>query len=269
MIIVGELINASRKSVKAAIEAQDSLMIQNIADSQAASGASYIDVNAGVFVEKEKEYLNWCIDNVIEVTDLPVCIDSSNGAAIESALAHFQEKSNAVPMINSISLEKKQMDQLLPLISGTDLKIVALCMSDDGMPKTVEERLSVAEQLVNVLVQNNVKIENIYIDPLVQAISTDFSLGNAFLVTIEEITSRYEGIHTMCGLSNISYGMPNRKYLNRTFMSMAIARGLDGAIVNPLDQQMMATITSANTLAGKDEFCRNYLKAYRAGKLDE
>ena len=268
MIIVGELINASRKSVKAAIEAQDSLMIQNIADSQAASGASYIDVNAGVFVEKEKKYLNWCIDNIIEVTDLPVCIDSSNGAAIESALAYFQKKSNAVPMINSISLEKKKMDQLLPLISGTDLKIVAMCMNDEGMPKTVEERLSIAEQLVNVLVQNNVKIENIYIDPLVQALSTDSSLGKTFLVTIEEIIRRYEGIHTMCGLSNISYGLPNRKDLNRVFMSMAIAKGLDGAIINPLDKQMMATITTADALVGRDEFCKNYLKAYRAGKLD-
>ena len=232
MIIVGELINASRKSVKSAIESQDSSMIQNLASSQTASDVNYIDVNAGVFVEKEKKYLNWCIDNIIEVTDLPVCIDSSKGAAIESALAYFQKKSNAVPMINSISLEKKKMDQLLPLISGTDLKIVALCMNDEGMPKTVEERLSIAEQLVNVLVQNNVKIENIYIDPLVQALSTDSSLGKTFLVTIEEIIRRYEGIHTMCGLSNISYGLPNRKDLNRIFMSMAIGRGLDLSLIH-------------------------------------
>jgi 5-methyltetrahydrofolate--homocysteine methyltransferase len=106
------------------------------------------------------------------------------------------------------------------------------------------------------------------VDPLVQSIGTNPVYGREFLDAIDQITTRFEGVHIMCGLSNISFGLPERKYLNQTFMVMAIARGLDGAIVDPLDQKMMANIIAAEALAGNDEFCMNYLSAYRAGKFN-
>ena len=264
MIIIGELINASRKAIGAAIEAQDTEAIQKVAKDQAEVGTDYIDVNAGIFVGKEPEYLKWLVETVQAVTDTPCAIDSPDPKAIQTAL----EVHKGTAMINSISLEKERHDNLMPIIAGTDLKVIALCMSDEGMPETVEDRMKIADKLVNGLVQNNIKVENIYVDPLVQPMSVNNNFGVEFVNTVEKIIETFPGIHTACGLSNISYGLPARKFMNQTFMTMAIAKGLDGAIINPLDKKMMANIIAAEALAGKDNFCMNYLKAFRAGAFD-
>ncbi|MHB8074347.1 methyltetrahydrofolate cobalamin methyltransferase [Desulfosporosinus fructosivorans] len=264
MIIVGELINASRKAVRAAIEAQDVAAIQKIALDQLKGGANYIDVNAGIFVGKEPEYLKWLVEIVQEATGAPCCIDSPDPKAIEKALSVHK----GVAMINSISLEKERYNALLPLIAGTEHKVVALCMSDEGMPETTDARLTIADKLINGLVQNSIPLDNIFVDPLVQPVATKDAFGVEFLEAVEKIMTTYQGVHTMCGLSNISYGLPIRKLLNQSFAVMAIARGLDGLIINPLDRQMMANIIAAETIAGRDSYCANYLGAFRSGKLE-
>lgn len=264
MIIIGELINASRKTIKAAIEAQDAAYIQKIAQDQAEAGANFIDVNAGIFVGKEPEYLKWLVETVQQVTDTPCAIDSPDPAAIEAALTVHK----GTAMINSISLEKERYEKLMPIVADTDLKVIALCMSDAGMPQTVEDRMKIADELVGGLIKNNVKVENIFVDPLVQPLSVDGTFGVEFINTIEKIIETFPGIHTACGLSNISYGLPARKFMNQTFMTMAIAKGLDGAIINPLDKKMKANIIAAEALAGRDNFCMNYLKAFRGGVFE-
>ena len=263
MFIVGELINASRKKIREAIENRDRETIQQIAVAQYENGANYIDVNAGVFVGREAEHLKWLVSTVQSELEAPCCIDSPDPVAIEAALSSHR----GIPMINSISLEKERHEALMPIIAGTDYKVVALCMSDAGMPETADARIAIAEELVNDLVKNNIPLDNIYVDPLVQPLSTNDNYGMEFLHSIEMILSRFPGIHTICGLSNISYGLPERMLLNQTFMVMAITRGLDGAIVNPLDKKMMAAILTAEALAGKDAWCEKYLLAYREKRL--
>lgn len=263
MIIVGELINSSRKPIKAAVEAQDAEEIQKIAKDQHDNGAAFIDVNAGTFVGKESEYMQWLIKTVQEAVDAPCCIDSPDPKVVEAAVSVHK----GTPMINSISLEKARYDALLPVIAGTDLKVIALCMSDKGMPETKDDRVAIADELINSLVKNNVAIENIFVDPLVQPISTKDSYGTEFMNAIEAIMTGFPGVHTICGLSNISYGLPERKLINQTFAVMAIAKKLDSAIINPLDKRMMANIIAAETLAGNDEYCSNYLTAYREDRL--
>jgi 5-methyltetrahydrofolate--homocysteine methyltransferase len=264
MIIIGELINASRRVMGAAIEARDTAVIQKTAGDQAGAGADFIDVNAGVFVGKEPEYLKWLVDTVQQVTDKPCAIDSPDPSAIEAALSLHR----GTPMINSISLENDRYEKLMPIIAGTDMKVIALCMSDDGMPETVDDRLKIADKLVNGLQKNNIAVENIFVDPLVQPLSVNDNFGMGFIDAIEQIKKAFPGIHTACGLSNISYGLPVRKLLNQTFMVMAVAKGLDGAIINPLDKKMMAAITAAEALAGRDEYCGRYLKDFRESRLD-
>jgi len=261
MIVVGELINASRKAIGEAILNKDAAAIQKVAKDQEAAGANYIDVNAGIFVEEEADFLKWLVEIVQEVVDIPCCIDSPSPQAIEGALA--VHKGDFHPMINSISLEKDRYESLLPILSGTDLKVVALCMSDEGMPETTDERLAIADKLINGLVSAGVALENIHVDPLVQPVSTNSEFGMEFINAVEAISTQFKGVHTMCGLSNISFGLPHRKFLNQTFAVMAIARGLDGLIINPLDKKMMANMIAAETLAGRDNYCGNYLKAYR------
>ncbi len=265
MIVVGELINASRKAISEAILAEDKESIQKVAMDQEAAGANYIDVNAGIFVDEEETYLKWLVNIVQEVVSIPCCIDSPNPKAIESALE--VHKGDQPAMINSISMESDRYEQLMPIIANTNLKVVALCMSDNGMPETTEDRVKIAEALINGLEKNNVARENIHVDPLVQPISTNNQFGTEFMNSVEAIVKQYQGVHTMCGLSNISFGLPNRPYLNQMFAVMAIARGLDGLIINPLDKRMMANLVAAEALAGRDLYCGNYLKAFREDKF--
>jgi len=259
MIIVGELINASRKAIGEAIRAQNTAYIQKVAKDEFEAGANYIDVNAGIFVGKEPEYLRWLVKTVQDVVDCPCCIDSPDPKAIEKALSVHK----GVAMINSISLEKARYDALITVVAGTDLRVVALCMSDEGMPETMDDRLKIADKLINGLVQNNVSLDHIYVDPLVQPISTNSTYAVEFINSVEAIMTRFKGVHTMCGLSNISYGLPERKFMNHAFVIMAIGKGLDGLIINPLDKMMMASLITAETLASRDDYCVKYLKAYR------
>ncbi len=266
MYIIGELINASRKKVGAAIETKDAEMIKKLAVDQAEAGASYIDVNAGTFVGKEPEYLKWLVETVQSATDVPCAIDSPDPKAIQAAL---QAHKKGTPMINSISLETERYENIMPVVANTDLKIIALCMGDGGMPETTTDRMEIAEKLVGGLIQNGVAVENIFVDPLVQPLSVNNAFGVQFLDAIEAISNTWPGIHSACGLSNISYGLPGRKFINRAFMTMAISRGMDGAIVNPLDKGMIAAINIAEALAGHDDYCMNYLKGFRNGILEE
>ena len=156
MIIIGELINASRKAIKAAIEAQDAESIQKVAKEQADAGADYIDVNAGIFVGKEPEYLKWLVETVQQATDKPCAIDSPDPAAIEMQPCAMHQ---GTPMINSISLEKERYEKLMPIVANTDMKVIALCMSDAGMPQTVEDRMKIAEANWSMggLLKNNIQ----------------------------------------------------------------------------------------------------------------
>ena len=149
MLVVGELINASRKAIGEAIEAQNEEKIRKIADEQVQAGADFVDVNAGIFVGKEADYLQWLVKTVQDEVDAPCCIDSPDPVAIEKALAVHK----GTAMINSISLEKERFEALLSLVAGTDLKVVSLCMSDEGMPETSEERVKIADKLINNLVK--------------------------------------------------------------------------------------------------------------------
>lgn len=259
MLFVGELINASRKAIGPAITEKNAEYIQSVAKAQFEAGAHYIDVNAGIYLDKEPEYLAWLVQTVQAAVDCPCCLDSPDPKAIAAAQAVHK----GTPMINSISLEKERYDTLLPVLAGSDLKVVALCMSDDGMPETMTDRLKIADKLINGLVQANVPIGNIYVDPLVQPISVNNTFAVEFANSVEAIMTQFKGVHTMCGLSNISYGLPERKIVNRAFAIMCIAKGLDGMIVDPMDKMMMANVVAAEALASKDAYCAKYLKAYR------
>ena len=165
MIVVGELINTSRKSVAQAVKAYDAGMIQNIARKQADAGADYIDVNAGTFVDKEIEYLPWLVETVQAAVSLPLCLDSPNPLALEKAMAAHK----GVPMINSISLEPQRYQSMIQLVAGAPCKVVALCMKRTAMPDSAEERIEAADELIQGLIEAGLEMDDIYIDPLVAA----------------------------------------------------------------------------------------------------
>ena len=263
MLIVGERINATNKRIAQAIQEKDADFICNEAMAQVEAGADYVDVNAAPFREKEIEYLEWLFTVLQEVISKPLSIDTPDQKAAAAALKWHKGKA----MINSITGEKAVLSAFLPLLKEYKCDVVALCQDDNGIPTTLPDKLKVANQIIESLVGGGIELNNIYIDPLVQPISTDFKSALVTLDAIEEIMSRYPGVHTICGISNVSFGLPSRKQINRTFTVLALQKGLDAAIIDPCDRELMANITTTNMLLGKDEYCSNYLRAYRSGKV--
>lgn len=263
MIIVGELINSTRKAIKKAIEEKNEAYIQEIAKKQADNYADYIDVNAGAFVYDEVEYLVWLVKTVQAVVDKPLALDSPRPEALEAALKVHR----GVPMLNSISAEKDRYAKVLPLVKEYKTKVMGLCMSDEGMPETAEDRLKVARQLINDLDKDGVPLDDVYLDPLIKPISVNGEYGFQALDTIAGISGWKTGVHLTCGLSNISFGMPHRYLLNQAFLVMAMYHGMDSALIDPLDSRMIGLIKAAEVLLNKDEYGMEYLKAARAGKI--
>jgi len=264
LLCIGEKINSSRKEIKRAIERSDKSLIQKIAREQAEAGAHYLDVNAGLFMEREPEKLRWIVETVQKVVDRPCCLDSPNPLALEAALKIHRGQA----LLNSISLEKERYHSILPLVRKFGTKIVALCLDDGGMPKDAEDRFRLASMLIERLTKEGIAPDDIYVDPLVQPMAIDHSLGPVILDSIGEIKTTFPEVHLICGLSNISFGLPQRKLLNQVFLVLALAKGLDAAILDPTDPGVISCLNAAQVLLGADEFCSNYLEAFRHGRLN-
>ena len=266
MLIVGELINTSRKQIKPAVESKNAAFIQDLAQAEVAAGANFIDVNCGTMIYNEPETMAWLVDTIQAKLTAPLCIDSPNPKVIEVALA---QNKNGTAMVNSITAEKERFSSLLPLIQKYKTKIIALCMDDSGMPETAKDRLKIAGKLVADLKAAGVADEDIYLDPLVKPVGTDDQAGLQVLETIYGIKSKYSQVHCICGLSNVSFGLPNRKVLNQTFMIQTMSMGMDAYILDPLDKTMMGFLYASKTLLGQDAFSAEYLAAYRKGLYDK
>lgn len=263
MLVVGEKINTSRKSIADAVKERDAEFIGEVAREQAEAGAHYIDVNAGTFLDQEIDCLCWLVEVVQNEVDLPLCLDSPNPKALSEAIKHHKGEA----MINSISLEKDRYETLLPVITGQPCCVVALCMAEASMPNTVEERVQVGAELINKLTDQGIPLEKIYLDPLVQPVSVDTGMGTAVLGAIDKIMNEFPGVNTICGLSNISFGLPMRSLINRNFLSLCMNAGLSAAILDPTNKQLMATLLSTDMLLGRDEYCENFIEAYQGGRI--
>ncbi len=263
MLIVAERINSSRKFVTKAIENKDREFIQNEARIQTEAGADYIDVNAGSFIGEETQRLEWVIQVVQEATDLPLCIDSPDPEVIKAVLPLLDR----TPMVNSITMEPVRLEGILPLVAEQGAKVIGLCQSEDTMAETVEDKIRVAGQLVEEVSKMGIPLDDLYIDPLVYPLSSNPDSGLAVLEAIDRIMKEFPGVHTICGLTNVSYGLPSRKLINRTFLVAAITKGLDGVIMDPTDKEIFGALKAALTVVSKDEYCMEYIAAFRDGRL--
>jgi len=261
--VIGERINTSRKKVQEAIAARNSDYIIDDVKKQQEAGAAFIDVNAGARIGYEKEDMKWLIDTIQTVIDLPLALDSPDPAVLEMAFALVEK----TPMINSISLEKERFEAMIPFLRGKDCNVIALCMDDTGMPPSSDDITQRAAKLIDELNKIGIGTQSIYIDPLVQPISTDTTKGLMVLDAVRLIKEQFPEVHITGGLSNISYGLPYRHIINRTFVTLMMGAGMDSAIIDPLDSKIMAAIKTADMLLGQDNFCMSYLKDVRSGKI--
>ncbi|HWR06489.1 dihydropteroate synthase [Sporomusa sp.] len=264
MIIIGEKINSTKKSIAKAVIERDTAYIQQEALNQYQGGATILDANCGTLdVAEEPEALAWLAQTIQAAVDLPLCIDSPNPLALARGLAVHKGKA----LINSISGETERFKQVLPLVKQYNAAVVALCMDDKGIPSGFETSAAVGVKLVNSLLEQGIAVGDIYFDPLLRAIATDTAAATDCFKLMELISTQFPGIHVTCGLSNVSHGLPERRHLNRAFMVLAMEHGMNAPIIDPTDPVAMALVYGAATVLNKDKRCIQYTKAYRQGKL--
>ena len=271
MLIIGERFNSSIKKVEQAIQAKDTAFIQREAKLQAEAGADVIDINAGTLIKSEPEEIVWMIQTVREALGniVRIAIDSVNPKAIGAGLEEIAKvTSQEKPIINSVTAEREKLDAVLPLAEKFSAVVVGMCMDENGIPEEPETRSELGGKILNAAAEYNISAQDVYLDPLVLPVSTDVKKGQVALTSIKLIKELDPEIKTIIGLSNISYGLPEKPLLNRTFLAMAMAMGLDAAILNPLDKQLMNMIKAAEVLLGNDEFCMKYITAYRDGEFN-
>lgn len=261
MQIIGEKINGTRKRVAQAIAERDAEYIRNLAVQQAEAGSHWLDVNAGTHPDREVDDLIWLINNVQAVTDLPICLDSANPKALSAAI-HEVDKT---PMINSINGEPERLKSIVPIVAEHGCQVIALAMDDKTIPETSSERMVVIRKLIQHTRDNAIPDANVYVDTLAMTIATNTSNAVIAFETMRQVRQEFPDVHLTIGLSNISFGLPARAYVNRTFLALAMQAGLDSAILDPLDPEMRAVILATELVLGHDKHCLNYVRASRAG----
>ena len=265
MLIIGEKINTTRKSMGRAVQDRNAGLILEEALRQVQAGAHTLDVNCGTLpAETEPETLAWLVKTIQSAVPMPLCLDSPNPAALSAALPVHRGK----PMINSISRERGRYGQVLPLVRQYGASVVALAMDDRGIPPNAEQAFEVGVKLVDDLLSDGVPMDDIYFDPLIRSVATSPESVVDTLRLMQDMKARFAGLHFVSGLSNVSYGLPERRHLNRAFVVLSMASGLDAVIMDPLDKTMMALVYATEALLNRDRFCLKYIEAYHQGKLN-
>ncbi len=256
-VIIGERINPTgKKRLAEAIGNRDMDRVRQLALSQVADGAAVLDVNVGAAGVDEVEVLPMAVKAVMEAVDAPLCIDSANAQALRAALEVYEGKA----LINSVNGEEASMERVLPLVAEYGAAVIGLAMDDDGIPATAEQRIAIARKIVERAEALGIPRENVLIDCLALSVCTDTS---AALTTMQAIRGvRQElGVNMTLGVSNISFGLPDREAINNAFLAMTIAAGVNAPIVNPSHSRGIILIS--DLLLGRDDFAMNYVTYFR------
>lgn len=260
MILIGERINGMFKDIGKAVLEWDPKPLQEWAIKQEAAGAHFLDVNTGPNAEDQVKCLKWMAESVQEVTNLPICLDCTNFDAIQAALEILKRPG----MINSCKCEQAEIDRLFPLAVKHNASIIALCMTNKGVPKSAEDRTAFAMELVANADAYGLPFEDLYLDPIVLPVNVAQEHAIEVLETIRQIKMLSNPApRTTIGLSNVSQKTPHRPLINRTFAVMAMAAGLDSAILDVNDEAMVDGIATARLVLNKDIYCDSYQKVFR------
>ncbi len=264
--IIGERINPTGRPVlQTALRAGDLSIIAKDVASQVAGGADVLDINMGVPLTDEAELLVKAITLVQELTDLPICIDSSVVEALEAGLAAYRGRA----LVNSITAEDDRLAAVLPLVKKYDAAVVALPNDEDEIPMEAEKRLLLTEKIVRVATEEyGIAIEDIVIDPLAMPIGADSTVGRETLATIRGIRERW-GLNTTCGASNVSFGMPGRHAINSAWLPLAMGAGMTSAIMDARTPQVVDAVRAADLLLGNDEWGMSWIATHRARQAAE
>lgn len=258
-VIIAEKINPTgRKNLADELKEGKFDIVEKDAIMQAEAGAHIIDVNVGAVGVNEVEMLPEAIKRVMNVCNLPICIDSANPKAIKSALDVYPYKA----LINSVNGKEESMEEILPLVKESGSAVVCLTMDESGIKNDVESRLNVARKIIKRAQELGIKRDDIVVDCLVMSASTDTNSGMITLETMRRVVEEF-GVSITMGASNISFGMPNRDLLNISFITMSIINGLTAPITDPTVEGLTGAIKAADFLAGRDPYGMLYISDYR------
>jgi 5-methyltetrahydrofolate--homocysteine methyltransferase len=264
-VIIGERINPTgRKLMLKALQEGDFDVVRRDARSQVEAGAKILDVNAGVPGADEPALLKQLITTILEVTDVPLCIDTADPEALEVALKSYEGKA----LINSVNGEERSLEAVLPLVKEYGAAVIGLCMDEDGIPVSADDRLRVAANIIKRAEKLGIPSENIIIDPLALTMGSDHTAGLIAMQTIQKVVAEF-GVNITMGASNISFGMPDRKFINATFIAMAIHAGLTCPITNPLEEEVSIAIKAADLSMGRDEYGMAWIQAFRQRQKEQ
>lgn len=260
MFIIGELINGMYKNIGEAIKNKDKSAIQKCALEQIQAGADALDVNCGPASGDPVSDIQWLVETIQEITDTPVALDSSKPKVIESGLKVIKNKA----IINSTTSDQAKLEILVPLAKEYNAKLIGLTISAGGIPQNKDQRLELAATIVAYCSEQGFPIENLYLDPIILPVN----VAQAQMRDILESIGEFKIISqpppkTIVGLSNVSQGSCARSLINRTFLTMAVAFGLDAAILDPKDSDLMDSLITAELILNKQIYCDSYLEAYR------
>ena len=258
-VIIGERINPTgRKLLAAEMKSGDFSRVEKDAISQVNAGAHMLDVNAGIPLADEPALLAKAIKIVQAVTDVPLSIDSSIVAALESGLSVYQGKA----LVNSVTGEEDRLETVLPLVAKYGAAVVAISNDETGISEDPDVRFEVARKIVNRASDYGISHEDVVVDPLVMPIGAINSAGKQVIHLVRRLRNELK-VNTTCGASNVSFGLPNRNGINAAFLTMAIGSGMTSAITSPLHPEVMQAILGANVMMGKDPHCSNWISCYR------
>ncbi|MCF8101352.1 MAG: dihydropteroate synthase [Desulfarculaceae bacterium] len=259
VIMIGERINPTgRKKLAAALEKGDMSLLQAEALAQVEAGAQVLDVNVGVSGADEKDLMLQALAALAEVTDVPLCIDSAKPEVLAAGLDAYAGKA----LVNSVNGEEAKLKEVLRLVAAHKAGVVALTMDDKGIPTDVPTRLAIADKIVGEAAKLGIGLEDIVIDPLAMSVAADDQAGLSALQALAGIRDKL-GVNQTIGASNVSFGLPDRRAINATFLAMAVMAGLTCPITDPTVWDIKRTLVLTDLFTGKDEFAMNYITAYR------
>jgi len=264
MQIIGEKINGTRKRVAQAIAERDAAFIADLAKRQTEAGAHWLDVNAGTMPAQEPDDLLWLVEVIQGVVDTPLCLDSANPKALRVAI----EAVHHPPMINSISGERERLENILPIVVAHGCRVIALALDGKKIPETSGQRMAVIHRIMAATRAAGIPDERVYVDPLALTLATNTQSALIALETMRAVRAEYPDVHLTTRFHNISFGLPARSYINRYFLALAMAAGLDCAILDPLDREIQAAILTTRLLLGRDLRCLDFIRAARRGMFN-
>lgn len=258
-VIIGERINPTgRKILAAEMREGDYSRVEADARAQIEAGAHMLDVNAGIPLADEPRILAEVIQLVQSITDTPLCIDSSIIAALQAGLEVYQGKA----LVNSVTGEDEQMEQVLPLVKKHGAAVVAISNDETGISQDPNVRFEVAKKIVQRAADYGIPACDVVVDPLVMPVGAVNTAGRQALQLIHRLRTELK-VNTTCGASNISFGLPNRDGVNGAFLSMAIHAGMTSAIANPMHKEVINATLGADVMMGRDPDCMNWIKRFR------